>query len=53
MLTIIYKPTGTVVSTHAYQADADLALSVIETTPPSHEIIGTAETPPPLEAPSE
>jgi hypothetical protein len=46
MLQIIYTPTGTVVSEHSYRADADRALATIETYPPSHEITGTAETPP-------
>lgn len=46
MLTIIYKPTNTVVSEHAYQADADRALEVIETNPPSHEIQGEPEPAP-------
>lgn len=46
MLSIIYKPTGTVVSEHAYQKDAELALSVIETEPPTHEITGEPEPTP-------
>lgn len=54
MLTIVHKPTETVVSTHAYQVDADRALAVMETIPPSHEITGTPEAPPEsVEAPSE
>jgi hypothetical protein len=54
MLTIIHKPTNSVVSTHAYQVDAERALRVIETVPPSHEITGTAEAPAEtVEAPSE
>jgi hypothetical protein len=43
MLQIIHKPTNTVVSVHAFQSDADRALSMIETTPPSHEVVGTPE----------
>jgi hypothetical protein len=43
MLSIIYKPTGTVVSTHAFEKDAQAALLVIETNPPSHEVIGEEE----------
>lgn len=43
MLKIVYLPTGTTVSEHAYTADAQQALTVIETTPPSHEIQGEAE----------
>jgi hypothetical protein len=43
MLEIIHISTNTVVSSHAFLADADRALSMIETTPPSHEVVGTPE----------
>jgi hypothetical protein len=43
MLQIIYTPTGTVVSEHSFLVDAEKALAVIETNPPSHEIIGEPE----------
>jgi hypothetical protein len=43
MLQIIHTPSQTVVSEHAYQSDAERALSVIETNPPSHEITGEPE----------
>jgi MinD superfamily P-loop ATPase len=49
MLTIVYTPTGTVVSTHAYLKDAEAALVVVETTPPSHEITGEPEPTPEVE----
>lgn len=39
MFNIIYLPSGTIVSQHATQQDADLALLVAETNPPSHEIV--------------
>lgn len=43
MLKIINLPTDTVVAEYALMADAETALKVIETTPPTHEIIGTEE----------
>lgn len=46
MFSVIYIPTGTVVSEHTDLIDAQLALSVAETTPPTHEIIGTPEPEP-------
>ena len=54
MLTITYKPTNSVVSTHSYMKDAEAALAVIETNPPTHEITGTPEpAPEPTPAPVE
>lgn len=43
MYQIIYKPTGTIVSTHSTLEVAIMAVTLIETTPPSHEIIEVAE----------
>lgn len=49
MFTIIYKPTGTEVSSFLHRKDAEAALEVVETNPPSHEIIGEEENPVPNE----
>ena len=39
MFNIIYLPSGTIVSQHATIEDAQVALAIVETNPPSHEII--------------
>jgi hypothetical protein len=39
MFKIIYLPSGTVVSQHATIEDAQLALAIVETVLPTHEII--------------
>lgn len=44
MFQIIYIPTNTLVSSYALLADAEQALSVIETNPPSHEITNEPES---------
>lgn len=39
MFNIIYLPSGTIVSQHATIEDAEAALVIAETNPPSHEIV--------------
>jgi hypothetical protein len=43
MFAIINLPTGNQVSAHTLLADAERALFVIETAPPTHEIVGEPE----------
>ena len=50
MFKIIYIPSGTEVSRHSTLEDANLHLSIVETTTPSHEIVEVpdiVETPTP------
>lgn len=39
MFNIVYTPSGTVVSQYATIEDAQLALAIVETNPPSHELV--------------
>jgi hypothetical protein len=45
MFKIIYLPSGTATSQHSTRESAEKALSVVETSPPSHEILEVPDPP--------
>jgi len=45
MFKIIYTPSGTITSQHSTREAAEASLSVVETDPPSHEIIEVPDPP--------
>jgi hypothetical protein len=45
MFKIIYLPSGTATSQHSTRESAEKALSVVETNPPSHEIVEFPDPP--------
>jgi hypothetical protein len=45
MFKIIYTPSGTITSQHSTRENAEKALSVVETNPPSHEIVEVPDPP--------
>jgi hypothetical protein len=53
MFKIIYIPTGEIRSEHSTMDSVSSALSVIETTPPTHEVVEMPDPPmsPPVEIP--
>jgi len=53
MFKIIYTPTGELRSEHSTMDSVNSALSVIETTPPTHEVVEVSDPPmsPPVEIP--
>jgi hypothetical protein len=52
MFKIIYTPSGTITSQHSTREAAEASLSVVETNPPSHEIVEFPD-PPTEEPPTE
>ena len=53
MFKIIYTPTGEIRSEHSTMESVNLALSVVETTPSTHEVVEVSDPPmsPPVEIP--
>jgi hypothetical protein len=45
MFKIIYTPSGTATSEHSTREAAEAALSVVDTTPSSHEIVEVPDPP--------